>query len=257
MCSSKQHQKITKLLIYQLLILGPPATSSSGAAVTAVMNHHANSIWDPSPHTLFSDLWDAALEQTEPSRLYSLIRGGLRKCGTEGSRNKIHLTGNDYILWVLFLQHGRVNTFPFHSEKGCWAARETPDAGTVIMQCHQLFASGTHIVWVLVLSTKMTEKNNKNWTTHQDFISERKFSNLNTIFCYKSQGRCFLCKKPDIWGQVLTVESSGGSSSSTCAICWGQLQSCCWHREQTSILRQQTTSDSQVVPLLWTTIDVK
>lgn len=38
------------------LLLDIPAISSSRAAVIAVVNHCANSIWDPSPNTLFSDL---------------------------------------------------------------------------------------------------------------------------------------------------------------------------------------------------------
>lgn len=38
------------------LLLDIPAISSSRAAVIAVINHCANSIWDPSPNTLFSDL---------------------------------------------------------------------------------------------------------------------------------------------------------------------------------------------------------
>lgn len=44
------------LNILTRLVLDIPATSSSRAATVDVTNHYANSIWDPSPNTLFSDL---------------------------------------------------------------------------------------------------------------------------------------------------------------------------------------------------------
>lgn len=52
-----------------------------------------------------------------------------------------------------FVHHGG-ETPSFFTHSGC---RERSAAGTAIMQCHQLFASGTHSSWDLLLSTQMTK----------------------------------------------------------------------------------------------------
>lgn len=90
------------------------------------------------------------------------------------------------------------------------------------MQCHQLFASGMHIIWDLLISTKMTEKKCQNWATHQDFISETNFIHLNTIFCYKSHDHFSLARTRTPEGCYLAAEISSWSCSTTCAICWKQ-----------------------------------
>ena len=154
----------------------------------------------------------------------------------------------------------KCNTFPFHSEKDCWVARETAIAGTVIMQCHQLFASGTRIIWDLLLSAEMTDKNYKNWATHQDFISEWMFINLNTVFCYKSQVHFSCARSHTPEGRYLAVESSNWSSSSTCAICWEQLTSVlllAQGADPALLVWQQAIFDNEVVPLVLTIIDAK
>lgn len=155
----------------------------------------------------------------------------------------------------------KCSTVPFPSEKHSWVARETSIAGTVIVQCHQLFASGIHSIWDLLLSTKMSEKKYENWASHQDFISEWKFININTIFCYKSQVgfSCARSRTPE--GRYLAVESSSWSSSSTCAICWEQLSLVLLLAQGAAypalLVWQQAIFDNEVVPLLLTIIDVK
>lgn len=156
----------------------------------------------------------------------------------------------------------KCNTVPFPSEKHSWVARETSIAGTVIVQCHQLLASGMHSIWALLLSTKMSEKNpTKIEQLLRILFSEWKFIDINAIFCYKSQVRfsCARSRTPE--GRYLAVESCSWSSSSTCAICWEQLSLVLLLAQGAAdpalLVWQQAIFDNEVVPLLLTIIDAK